>query len=397
MSADRRAPGRLPAGVHAQVVAADDRPQARRAPVHGLDHVLLLRGRCRGDDHAAGADDAPGRRAASPDAYNRLFTMHGVIMIFFFLIPSIPAVLGNFLIPLMIGARDLAFPKLNLLSWYVYMLGGLIGIWILIFGGRRHRLDVLHAVQHDVLQHHGRHRGGGGVRHGVLVDPHRAQLHRDGAHDAGAGDDLVPPAALRLVALRDQPDHGAGNAGAGHLRGADRARAALRGRHLRPGPGRRPDPVPAPVLVLLAPGGLHHGPAGHGGDQRDHPLLLAQADLRLQVHRLRQHRDRGPRLPGLGPPHVRLRAVDVRGHGLLDPQLPGRHPVGHQGLQLDGDPVQGLDPVRHPDALRAGVHRPVHDRRPDRPDARVAGASTCTCTTPTSSSRISITSWSAGR
>src|SRR3954451_1572433 len=72
---------------------------------------------------------------SSPDAYNRLFTMHGVIMIFFFLIPSIPAVLGNFLIPLMLGARDLAFPKLNLLSWYIYMLGGLIGIWILIFGG----------------------------------------------------------------------------------------------------------------------------------------------------------------------------------------------------------------------------------------------------------------------
>ncbi len=71
----------------------------------------------------------------SPDAYNRLFTMHGVVMIFFFLVPSIPAVLGNFLIPLMIGARDLAFPRLNLLSWYIYMIGGSIALWILIFGG----------------------------------------------------------------------------------------------------------------------------------------------------------------------------------------------------------------------------------------------------------------------
>ena len=96
----------------------------------------------------------------SPDAYNRLFTMHGVIMIFFFLIPSIPAVLGNFLIPLMIGARDLAFPKLNLLSWYIYMLGGLIGALDPDLRRRRHRLDVLHALQHDVLQHHGRPRGG---------------------------------------------------------------------------------------------------------------------------------------------------------------------------------------------------------------------------------------------
>ena len=63
----------------------------------------------------------------SPDAYNRAFTMHGVIMIFFFLVPAIPGVLGNFLIPLMIGARDLAFPRINLLSWYIYMIGGLMG------------------------------------------------------------------------------------------------------------------------------------------------------------------------------------------------------------------------------------------------------------------------------
>ena len=72
---------------------------------------------------------------SSPDAYNRLFTIHGVVMIFFFLIPSIPAVLGNFLIPLMIGARDLAFPILNLLSWYILMIGGSIAIGVLIFGG----------------------------------------------------------------------------------------------------------------------------------------------------------------------------------------------------------------------------------------------------------------------
>ncbi|GIW89276.1 MAG: cytochrome c oxidase subunit 1 [Isosphaeraceae bacterium] len=71
----------------------------------------------------------------SPDAYNRLFTMHGVIMIFFFLVPAIPGVLGNFLLPLMIGARDLAFPRLNLLSWYIYMFGGTAALILLIFGG----------------------------------------------------------------------------------------------------------------------------------------------------------------------------------------------------------------------------------------------------------------------
>src|SRR5438876_11946371 len=61
--------------------------------------------------------------------------MHGVVMVFFFLIPSIPAVLGNFLVPLMIGARDLAFPRLNLLSWYVFNLGRLCTIIAIPRGG----------------------------------------------------------------------------------------------------------------------------------------------------------------------------------------------------------------------------------------------------------------------
>ena len=56
-------------------------------------------------------------------------------MIFFFLIPSIPAVLGNFLVPLMLGARDLAFPRLNLLSWYIYVVGGLFTLTAVVTGG----------------------------------------------------------------------------------------------------------------------------------------------------------------------------------------------------------------------------------------------------------------------
>src|SRR5271165_401626 len=58
------------------------------------------------------------------DTYNKLFTMHGIVMLFLFLIPAIPAVFGNFLVPLMIGAKDLAFPRLNLLSWYVFITAG---------------------------------------------------------------------------------------------------------------------------------------------------------------------------------------------------------------------------------------------------------------------------------
>ncbi len=69
------------------------------------------------------------------DTYNKLFTMHGIVMIFLFLVPSVPAVLGNFLLPLMLGARDLAFPKINLLSWYMYMGGGIFTLATLVLGG----------------------------------------------------------------------------------------------------------------------------------------------------------------------------------------------------------------------------------------------------------------------
>jgi cytochrome c oxidase subunit I len=69
------------------------------------------------------------------ETYNKMFTMHGVIMVFFFLIPSIPAVLGNFLVPLMIGARDLAFPRINLLSWYIYIVGGILTLAAVVSGG----------------------------------------------------------------------------------------------------------------------------------------------------------------------------------------------------------------------------------------------------------------------
>ncbi|HEY6341835.1 MAG TPA: cytochrome c oxidase subunit I [Bryobacteraceae bacterium] len=71
----------------------------------------------------------------SPETYNKLFTMHGIIMVWFFLIPSIPATLGNFILPMMIGAKDLAFPKLNLASWYIFNLGAAVTLYAIIRGG----------------------------------------------------------------------------------------------------------------------------------------------------------------------------------------------------------------------------------------------------------------------
>jgi cytochrome c oxidase subunit I len=71
----------------------------------------------------------------SSETYNKLFTMHGIIMVFLFLVPSIPTTLGNFLVPMMIGAKDLAFPRINLLSWYIYMVSGVFVIAALVMGG----------------------------------------------------------------------------------------------------------------------------------------------------------------------------------------------------------------------------------------------------------------------
>ncbi|MDO1527204.1 cbb3-type cytochrome c oxidase subunit I [Fulvimonas sp. R45] len=77
----------------------------------------------------------PDSQWISPETYDKSFTFHGIVMVWFFLIPSIPNTLGNFLLPLMIGARDVAFPRLNLFSWYLFMLGGLFTIATLLLGG----------------------------------------------------------------------------------------------------------------------------------------------------------------------------------------------------------------------------------------------------------------------
>ncbi len=77
----------------------------------------------------------PAGDVVTSDMYNRLFTLHGVLMVWFFLIPSIPTVLGNFIIPLMIGAREVAFPRLNLFSWYLFMIGGGLVLYAILAGG----------------------------------------------------------------------------------------------------------------------------------------------------------------------------------------------------------------------------------------------------------------------
>lgn len=77
---------------------------------------------------------SPGGQYFTSDEYNRLFTYHGVIMVFLVIIPMIPAVFGNFVLPMMLGAKDVAFPRINLASYYIYFVGALIAVSTLYFG-----------------------------------------------------------------------------------------------------------------------------------------------------------------------------------------------------------------------------------------------------------------------
>jgi cytochrome c oxidase subunit 1 len=78
---------------------------------------------------------SPGETIVSAETYNRFFTLHGVIMIFLFIIPGIPAIFGNFFLPILIGAKDVAFPRLNLFSWYLYLTGGILALLSIVMPG----------------------------------------------------------------------------------------------------------------------------------------------------------------------------------------------------------------------------------------------------------------------
>ena len=76
----------------------------------------------------------PGRTIMGAATYNRVFTLHGAIMVFLFIIPSIPAALGNFILPIMLGAKDVAFPRLNLMSFYIYVVGAVFCLFSIVSG-----------------------------------------------------------------------------------------------------------------------------------------------------------------------------------------------------------------------------------------------------------------------
>ncbi len=124
----------------------------------------------------------------SADSYNKLFSLHGIIMVWFFLIPAVPAVLGNFLLPLMIGARDLAFPRLNLLSWYIFMSGGLFTLTVMVVGGVDTGWTFYTPYSSTYANSHVMLAATGIFIVGFSSIAHGLELHRHRAYDAGARD-----------------------------------------------------------------------------------------------------------------------------------------------------------------------------------------------------------------
>ncbi len=237
----------------------------------------------------------PNGQIFTNDGYNKLFTIHGVVMVWFFLIPSIPTTFGNFLIPLMIGAKDLAFPRINRLSWYIFMSGALFALADMVIGG----VDtgwtfytpysttfsntyvipallgvivvgfssILTGLNFVVTIHTMRAPGMTWFRLPIFVWTHYAVslIFLLGTP--------VITITLILLVLERAFDIGV----------------------FDPATRRRPGAVRAHVLVLLAPGRLHHGVARHGRDQRAGAGLRAEEAVRLSLRGLCQHRSR-PRI-----------------------------------------------------------------------------------------------------
>ena len=213
-----------------------------------------------------------------PETYNKLFTMHGVIMVFFFLVPSIPATLGNFLVPMMIGARDLAFPRLNLLSWYIYIIGAAFTLYAVISGGvdtgwtfytpyssTFSHTSVIAAALGVFIT------GFSSILTGLnfVVTIHK--MRAPGLTWFRLPLFIWAMYATSIIFILGTPVI----AITLFLLGLERL---LHIGIFDPAIGGDPHSVPAHVLVLFASGRVHHDSAGHGRDQRtDHLLSRANA------------------------------------------------------------------------------------------------------------------------
>ena len=249
----------------------------------------------------------PGLQLVSAQQYNELFTVHGTIMMLLFATPTF-AGFANAVMPLQIGAPDVAFPRLNAFTYWVFLFGGLMVLaGFLTPEGAASFGWFAYAPLNSATFTPGS--GAdlwtmGLACRGSEHHPRLRQLHHHDHLPARAGDDRLPDAAVHLerpvhldprAARLPGTDRGAARAGGG----PEVRRARLRLRQ------RRRAPVAAPVLVLRASRGLHRGPAVLRRRHRDPPGLQPQAALRLRRARRRDDRHHRPVGDGLGAPHVR--------------------------------------------------------------------------------------------
>ena len=245
----------------------------------------------------------PGLQFVKEDVYNQAFTIHASLMLFLFIIPIL-AGFGNYVVPLQIGAPDMAFPRINALSFWMLPLAG--DPDPVRVPGRRRRGDRLDRATPRCRRRKYSGVGQdlwivgviligtssilGGINFLVTIFKMRAPGMTMFRLPIMVWTMLVTSTLVVLATpvLTSAPDH------AVH-------RPQLRRPLLRPGQRRERDPVAERVLVLLAPGGLHHGPAGDGDRQRGPAGLQPQAAVRLQGVRLRDGRRSAPSGSACGP------------------------------------------------------------------------------------------------
>ncbi len=286
-------------------MADDGRPQEARHPLSLHDDVLLRRRAASLRSSCAPSWPSPTTPSSTHHTYNQIFTMHASAMLFLFVIP-VWAGFGNYIVPLQIGAADMAFPRINALSFWLVPPAGLIMFCGFLVERRRRRRRL------DRLQPARPHGLGTGMDLWII-----AVLMLGISSTIGAANFLVTMFRMRApgMTMFRMPIFCWTVLVTAVLQLLATPGPRLRARHalhrpqlrrwvLRPEQRRQRRPLAERLLVLLAPGGLHHDPAGHGHRLRGPARLLAQAAVRLQGIRLRDHGHRRPRLQRLGPPHV---------------------------------------------------------------------------------------------